>query len=151
MSLTAKTSPLSDELVNAWIQSFDPLELQKMGWTPESLNEAFRDKEVVYNVSPVGSPGQGGGSLASVILFHHIDQTTDEILFLATPPALRGKGLMWDLLEAFAARKGSIQIWLECREDNQPAIDLYRKIGFKESGRRERYYKDGTAAILFNF
>ncbi len=42
-------------------------------------------------------------------------------------------------------------VWLECREDNAIAIALYTKIGFKEAGRRPKYYKDGTTAILFNY
>jgi ribosomal-protein-alanine N-acetyltransferase len=135
---------LDIQILENWVNSFDPQELSRSGWTPPQLVAALLEKEVVYALA-------ADGSLASAVVYHHVDIATDEILFLATTPALRGKGLMWSLLHDFAAQKGGAKIWLECREDNLQAIELYKKIGFKESGRRLRYYKDGTTAILFNF
>lgn len=37
---------------------------------------------------------------------------------------------------------GVQQLGLEVRESNQPAIALYRRAGFRETGRRRRYYTD---------
>jgi ribosomal-protein-alanine N-acetyltransferase len=31
---------------------------------------------------------------------------------------------------------------LEVRASNHPAIGLYRRLGFAETGRRKRYYRD---------
>jgi ribosomal protein S18 acetylase RimI-like enzyme len=131
-------------VLSDWVQSFEPKELERHGWTPDLLLEALQKNEVHFLLTDQGS-------LAAAIIYHHVDIGTDEILFLATTPSLRGRGLMWQLLREFSAQKGGVHIWLECREDNFGAIELYKKIGFKESGRRQAYYKDGTAAILFNF
>jgi ribosomal protein S18 acetylase RimI-like enzyme len=131
-------------ILTTWTESFDPKELERSGWTPDLLLEALQKNEVHFVMT-------GAGALAAAIIYHHVDIGTDEILFLATTPALRGQGLMYQLLRDFSAQKGGVHIWLECREDNVAAIELYKKIGFKESGRRQGYYKDGTTAILFNF
>jgi [ribosomal protein S18]-alanine N-acetyltransferase len=37
---------------------------------------------------------------------------------------------------------------LEVRQTNQPAIALYRTLGFRETGLRHRYYTDGEDALL---
>lgn len=39
-------------------------------------------------------------------------------------------------------------LFLEVRESNYPAINLYEKSGFKEVSRRKNYYKDGETAIV---
>jgi ribosomal-protein-alanine N-acetyltransferase len=40
------------------------------------------------------------------------------------------------------------QISLEVRENNEVAIALYEKMGFKFSHKRERYYSDNTDALV---
>ncbi len=42
---------------------------------------------------------------------------------------------------------GATKIYLEVREDNVPAINLYRKFGFVITGKRKAYYRDGTDAL----
>ncbi len=42
---------------------------------------------------------------------------------------------------------GATKIYLEVREDNVPAINLYRKFGFAITGKRKAYYHDGTDAL----
>jgi ribosomal-protein-alanine N-acetyltransferase len=57
---------------------------------------------------------------------------------------------MEKLLNHIIAAKGQDQeLWLEVHEANQAARQLYQKLGFKETGKRKRYYKDGGTAILF--
>lgn len=73
---------------------------------------------------------------------------------IATHPDFRGKGvgrklLMHALLSARA--EGVARSFLEVRENNQVAIDLYRSFGFAEEGRRKEYYKDNNEdAILMS-
>ena len=41
------------------------------------------------------------------------------------------------------ARESGAQVaWLEVRPSNHPALNLYQSLGFKEVGRRPRYYDD---------
>ena len=41
------------------------------------------------------------------------------------------------------------QLWLEVSERNEYAVRLYRSVGGQVTGRRNRYYKDGSDALLF--
>lgn len=66
-----------------------------------------------------------------------------ELANLAVAPRARRQGVASRLLEALleaAAREGLRSVFLEVRVSNREAIDLYRKRGFLEVGRRRRYY-----------
>lgn len=135
----------SPSMIKKWVDALDAGELRSMGWTAESLLQEALSKTLT-------GLDDGKGNLIGAIISQQVDENTREILFLATVPAARGQGRMKHLLRTFVATQGpGSGVWLECREDNAPAIALYTKIGFKESGRRPKYYKDGTTAILFNF
>ncbi|KLK93900.1 GCN5 family acetyltransferase [Microvirga vignae] len=72
-----------------------------------------------------------------------------EILTVAIAPEARGKGLSIPLLERHLdelSRRGVRMVHLEVEEGNDPAIALYRRFDFKETGRREGYYQkaDGS-------
>jgi len=67
-----------------------------------------------------------------------------EILNLAVAPQSRrhglGHALVRRVLEALTGR-GARAIYLEVRESNAPARRLYAAHGFREVGRRQRYYR----------
>ena len=71
----------------------------------------------------------------------------DEIhlMNVAVHKAWRGKGfgrrLLSKLIEV-GTTEGAETAWLEVRPSNLAAQALYKKIGFKEVGRRPRYYTD---------
>lgn len=44
--------------------------------------------------------------------------------------------------------RGAAFVSLEVRLSNRPAIALYERLGFIETGRRKRYYENGEDAIL---
>lgn len=72
-----------------------------------------------------------------------------ELMLLAVPPGERRFGLGRTMLEAVAKQarsRGALRLHLEMRDGN-PAINLYCKAGFREIGRRRRYYrgKDGRS------
>jgi tRNA threonylcarbamoyl adenosine modification protein YeaZ/ribosomal-protein-alanine acetyltransferase len=67
-----------------------------------------------------------------------------EILTLATMPNARHKGLATALIKAAATRlrgERAKSLFLEVATDNHPAQALYRKLGFKQAGRRRSYYE----------
>ena len=74
-----------------------------------------------------------------------------EIITVAIGAEARGKGharpLLTHHLDALS-RRGVARVHLEVEEGNGPAIALYRRAGFRETGRREGYYHkaDGTKA-----
>ncbi len=71
---------------------------------------------------------------------------------LAIEPSRSGKGIGAKLLEAaegIVRQRGHARIHLEVREDNTPAITLYRRFGYAEMHRIAHYYADGKAALKF--
>ncbi len=71
---------------------------------------------------------------------------------LAIHPQFQGQGvgqaLLWALLQKAHYRQLE-RATLEVRESNLAAVSLYQKFGFKEAGRRKRYYEDtGEDALV---
>ena len=62
---------------------------------------------------------------------------------LAVRPELRRRGLGTQLLDALvaeAAHLGAIELTLEVRRSNEPALRLYERAGFERAGVRTNYY-----------
>lgn len=76
------------------------------------------------------------------------------IATIATHPDFRRQGIGRKLLShtlIHAMQEGARSSFLEVRESNLAAQEMYRKFGFEEAGRRKRYYRDnGEDAILMN-
>lgn len=77
-----------------------------------------------------------------------------ELCNIAVLPARRGGGigaLLIDTAVDFCSRKSIRLLHLEVRENNAPAIALYRRKGFCPVGIRRGYYADsGEDAFLFS-
>ena len=74
-----------------------------------------------------------------------------ELLLLAVARRWQGKGVGQMLLDRFAAvaaNKGAQQLHLEVREGNH-AVNLYKRNGYREVGRRRNYYS-GRDGQLFD-
>lgn len=74
-----------------------------------------------------------------------------ELLRVAVRPGARRRGLGAKLVRsglAEAAGRGAARCFLEVRPGNRPAIELYRRLGFDEIGRRSGYYADGADALV---
>ncbi|WP_158813796.1 GNAT family N-acetyltransferase [Methylocapsa sp. S129] len=59
-----------------------------------------------------------------------------------------GRALM-AACEHYAAAHGRRALRLEVRSDNQPAIALYERLGFRQFGHYDNYYADGARALRF--
>lgn len=67
-----------------------------------------------------------------------------ELLTLAVHPAARrrGQGRRWlNAFEAEARARGAEEALLEVAADNAAALALYHSAGWREAGRRPRYYR----------
>jgi ribosomal-protein-alanine N-acetyltransferase len=68
-----------------------------------------------------------------------------QLMNIAVHPGGRRKGLGRYLLSRmieFGKSKTILAVWLEVRPSNVIARQLYEKMGFTETGRRPRYYRD---------
>lgn len=83
----------------------------------------------------------------------HIVSGEITLMNIAVAPNAQGKGygaLLLNDLIAYASDMNSQQhspIFLEVRESNQNAIQLYKKYGFQDIGRRPKYYPPIPPAI----
>ena len=76
------------------------------------------------------------------------------IATIAIHPDFRKQGIGKKLLSfslQSARDEGAVSSFLEVRESNAAALEMYRKFGYVEDGRREGYYKDNCEdAILMS-
>jgi ribosomal-protein-alanine N-acetyltransferase len=91
-----------------------------------------------------------GRIAAMLVAWFIVDEI--HIATFATHPDFRrqglGKKLLLHTLNS-AREEGAVTSFLEVRKNNTVAQEMYRKFGFMESGRREKYYKDNDEdAIL---
>ena len=91
--------------------------------------------------------GQIVGMIVAWLLVDEVHVAT-----LATHPDFRRQGLAQKLLIhtlRYTSDEGAVSSFLEVRESNLAAEELYRKFGYEMTGRRKRYYKDNDEdAIL---
>lgn len=60
----------------------------------------------------------------------------------------RRKGIATSLMEKMFETEDYSRIMLEVNENNEEAIKLYNKLGFKEISIRDRYYNEDSALIM---
>jgi ribosomal-protein-alanine N-acetyltransferase len=93
-----------------------------------------------------------GRVIAMVVAWLIVDEI--HIATIATHPDFRKQGIGWNLLLhtlKCAREEGALTSFLEVRESNLAAQEMYRKFGYVESGRRKNYYSDnGEDAILMS-
>ncbi len=72
------------------------------------------------------------------------------LMNIAVAPERRRQGVATELMEClFAATGSDARITLEVRLSNSPAIEMYKRFGFKPAGHRRRYYHDtGEDALI---
>jgi ribosomal-protein-alanine N-acetyltransferase len=113
-------------------------------WSTLDFERLIAERGVIADGLFLGRAGKPAGFVLSRIV---LDEA--EILTVAIAPEARGKGharpLLVHHLDALS-RRGVTRVHLEVEEGNGPAIALYRRLGFRETGRREGYYQkaDGT-------
>jgi [ribosomal protein S18]-alanine N-acetyltransferase len=114
-------------------------------WDVLEFERLLADRAVVADGVFLGSSEPSGFVVSRIV----VDEA--EILTVAMTPEARGRGYSKPLLAAHLdalAHRGVLVVHLEVEEGNGPALALYRRLGFREVGRREGYYQkpDGSRA-----
>lgn len=116
-------------------------------WTGEKMLAELRLADQVWLVE------ENAQILAFVVLRELPDAW--EVSALASNSQFMGRGhmlsLLSDVIERFTRGDNGKELWLEVHEKNQPARQLYQKLGLVEVGRRSRYYSDGGSAVLYSY
>ncbi len=92
------------------------------------------------------------GVLGYAMLLYRKGTGLARLYSIAVAPEAAGQGVARMLLEraeAEAIDHDRVLLRLEVREDNERAITLYRRAGYRRIGRHEDYYEDGASALRF--
>lgn len=107
-------------------------------WTKEMLRESLQNPLYRFFVDE-----EDGKTAGYAGMFLALDE--GNIANVAVFPEYRRKGIGEALVSALLAcgyEEALTRMFLEVREGNTPAIALYRKLGFTETGYRRDYYHD---------
>ena len=113
-------------------------------WSPASFAGLVNNRGVLFAVAE-----QGGAVAGYVVVWFAADEA--EIANVAVASAARGRGVGARLLDAAlaeAARREAATVYLEVRESNAVARQLYASRGFAVVGRRRRYYRNPAEDAL---
>ncbi|MEC9492385.1 ribosomal protein S18-alanine N-acetyltransferase [Flexistipes sp.] len=71
-----------------------------------------------------------------------------ELLDISVKKDFRRCGIADRLMEFLIEQSKSCHIFLEVRQDNAPALNLYKKKGFRKIGLRKNYYSQGIDGFV---
>ena len=115
----------------------------KHPWSKEQLSWELNSQPVAENYVMIARGNMVG------YLFSHVVDDDVQILNIAIDIPFQHKGYGEQLLSYFLDQFNTdSSIHLEVRKSNFPAINLYLKFGFHETGTRKGYYADGEDAII---
>jgi ribosomal-protein-alanine N-acetyltransferase len=115
----------------------------KRPWSKEQLSWELNSQPAAENYVMIARGNMIG------YLFSHVVDDDVQILNIAIDIPFQHKGYGEQLLSYFLDQFNTdSSIHLEVRKSNFPAINLYLKFGFHETGTRKGYYADGEDAII---
>jgi ribosomal-protein-alanine N-acetyltransferase len=94
--------------------------------------------------------GTINGQLAGLLLVSDVEAEID-ILTIATLEDFRRRGIADALLQhliSYARETKVNTVFLEIKENNDPARALYEKWGFIPYGKRENYYQESNESVI---
>ena len=122
-------------------------------WSAEEFAAFLRRPEILALAARRAGPGGSRRPIAFILLRRAADEA--EVLTIAVAPRHRHRGIARQLLQAalrhcYEERIGAV--FLEVDAGNDAALALYRRLEFREIGRRMGYYRstDGppSAALV---
>ena len=102
--------------------------------------EILSDTDSIYNY-------MDGDKVLGYLEIRLVDGVLD-IMNLFVNEEDRRKGIATELMNKMIQEENYSRIMLEVNENNDSAIRLYNKLGFKEISLRDRYYGEDTALIM---
>lgn len=117
-------------------------------WSEESLKHDLEENErALYVVAEVEGKIAGYMNMWCVL-------DEGQVVRIAVSPEFRrrhiGEKILRSVME-MTGESGAVFWTLDVRTDNIPAIEMYRKLGFRDDGIRKKYYsEDNCDALLMH-
>ena len=113
-------------------------------WNSETLKNELKNNNSYYIVAKINN---------SIVGFAGIKTVLDEadIMNIVTKKDSRNSGIgsaLFSSIINYAKSNNVKKITLEVNENNVPAIKLYKKFGFEQIAKREKYYNGTDNAII---
>jgi ribosomal-protein-alanine N-acetyltransferase len=129
-----------DRIMRIMDAAFDPAWGE--AWNRRQVSDSLAFSHTHYHlIAPDGSEAEGTKEAVGFTMTRAAPGE-EELLLVAVMPHHRGRGLGETLIRRAiggARSRGAERLFLETR-DNNPAIHLYRSIGFQAIGIRKEYY-----------
>lgn len=125
----------------------DPAALARTHRAANRLDRAWSASEFAGLLAAAGTILAGD---AESFVLGRVTLDEAEVLTLATAPAVQRQGRARAALAAFARAaqaRGAVRLFLEVAQDNAAARALYGAAGFREIGRRPRYFVRPDGAV----
>jgi ribosomal-protein-alanine N-acetyltransferase len=119
------------------------IELDKLSFTLPWPERSFRFELTDNPASRCWVFEQDGKIVGMIVAWLLVDEA--HVATIATHPDHRRQGIARKLLTyalRYMSKEGAVTSFLEVRESNTAAQEMYRTFGYEAVGRRKRYYKD---------
>ena len=119
-------------------------EIFSLPWSRNAFADSLKSENTLYVVAE--DDGEVKGYCGMYLSFEEGNITN-----VAVSPDYRRHQAAYNMLSyivEIAKEKGITDVFLEVRETNVPAINLYEKLGFKEAGIRKNFYDKPTENAL---
>ena len=113
-------------------------------WSEKSIREELENEWAIWYVAM-----EGPELLGYIGVQYGLDG--GDIMTIAIKPEHRGKGIARKLISVILdifKEKHLQYLTLEVRPSNAPALALYNGLGFREVGRRKKYYREPVEDAL---
>ena len=113
-------------------------------WNYNILQEELQISNSKYLIAKINDEIVGFAGIKIVL-----DEA--DLMNIVTKKAYRNNGIGKLLLKNLISLSQSLSlktITLEVNEENEPAIHLYKSLGFKKIGNRKNYYQNNSAILL---
>jgi [ribosomal protein S18]-alanine N-acetyltransferase len=124
--------------------------LDHMSFTLPWPERSFRFELTQNSASRCWVAEADGKIVGMIVNWLLVDEV--HVATIATHPDFRRQGIARKLLShslRYMSDEGAVSSFLEVRESNAAAREMYRKFGYEDTGRRRGYYKDNNEdAIL---
>ncbi|WP_051972091.1 ribosomal protein S18-alanine N-acetyltransferase [Massilia sp. 9096] len=110
-------------------------------WRRANFIDSLRSGYDAWVLADADAQGADGALIGYFLSMYAVDEA--HLLDVAVSAGRQGAGLGRLLLDRIAARardKGMATIFLEVRPSNERALQVYRRYGYTEIGRRKAYY-----------